>query len=105
MDRVYKRGIREVARTLQDLRDQFAALDSKTDWTRLRVEPLLDHAKELTSLIESREFARETARLRSGVEMFHADLVYFGDNIRGLKRALTAEQKAALRRRRSTTHR
>jgi hypothetical protein len=100
MDRVYKQSIPGVVKSLEELRSQFAGLESRTDWTRLRIEPLLKHAKLLDSLLSSGEFARERARLRAGVGMLHADLIYFRENIRGLKKALASERKAALRRRR-----
>jgi hypothetical protein len=99
MDRVYKQDIPNVIKILEELRGEFARLDSKTDWTRLRIEPLLEHARQLARLLRSRRFARETGRLRSGVGMFHADLVYFRENIRGLKNILESETKAALHRR------
>ena len=99
MDRVYKRSIPGVLKTLEGLRTQFAGFDSKTDWTKLRINPLLEHARLLNSLLRSGEFARERARLKAGVSMLHSDLVYFRENIRGLKRVLESERKAALRRR------
>jgi hypothetical protein len=43
MDRAYKQDIPSVIKRLEGLRDAFATLDSKTDWTRLRIEPLLEH--------------------------------------------------------------
>jgi hypothetical protein len=98
MDRAYKQDIPSVIKRLEGLRDAFAALDSKTDWTRLRIEPLLEHAKSLDRLIHTRQFARETTRLRRGVAMFHADLVYFRGNLQGLKKVLESERKAAPRR-------
>jgi hypothetical protein len=99
MDRVYKRSIPDAIHRLEALRTQFADVDPKTDWTRLRVEPLLAHAKSLRGLLRSRSFARETSRLRTGVGMFHADLVYLQDNIRGLEKILISERTRALRRR------
>jgi hypothetical protein len=99
MDRVYKEDIPSVVKTLQALRDEFVRLDSRTDWARLRIEPLLGHAKRLDRLLRSKDFVGETARLRVGVGMFHADLVYFRENIRGLKNVLALERKAALNRR------
>ena len=98
MDRVYKRGIPGVIKSLEDLKTDFESLGPTTDWTRLRIEPLLKHAKLLDRLLRSKEFAREAARLSAGVDMFHADLVYFGENIRGLKKVLASERKAAPRR-------
>src|ERR1700739_57710 len=98
MDRAYKQDIPSVIKRLEGLRDAFATLDSKTDWTRLRIEPLLEHAKSLDRLIHARQFTRETTRLRRGVAMFHADLVYFRENLQGLKKVLESERKAAPRR-------
>jgi len=98
MDRAYKQDIPSVIKRLEGLRDAFATLDSKTDWTRLRIEPLLEHAKSLDRLIHLRQFARETTRLRRGVAMFHADVVYFRQNLQGLKNVLESERKAAPRR-------
>src|ERR1700740_910894 len=98
MDRTYKQDIPSVIKRLEGLRDAFATLDSKTDWTRLRIEPLLEHAKSLDRLIHARQFTRETTRLRRGVAMFHADLVYFRENLQGLKKVLESERKAAPRR-------
>jgi hypothetical protein len=98
MDRAYKQDIPSVIKRLERLRDAFATLDSKTDWTSLRIEPLLEHAKSLDRLIHARQFARETTRLRRGVAMFHADLVYFRENIQGLKKVLESERKATPRR-------
>ena len=95
MDRAYKQDIPSVIKRLERLRDAFVTLDSKTDWTSLRIEPLLEHAKSLDRLIHARQFARETTRLRRGVAMFHADLVYFKGNIQGLKKVLESERKAA----------
>src|ERR1700722_680410 len=97
VDRSYKQDIPSVIKRLEHMRDQFAAIDSKTDWTRLRIEPLLEHAKSLDRLIHAKQFARETTRLRRGVAMFHADLVYFRDNIRGLNKVLESEKKGAAR--------
>jgi hypothetical protein len=99
MDRVYKRGIPDIVKSLEQLKVEFVNLGSTTDWTRLRIEPLLEHAKLLDRRLRSRKFARETARLRAGVGMFHADLVYFGENIRGLRKILASERKAAQHRR------
>jgi hypothetical protein len=99
MDRVYQQGIPGVVKSLAELKAEFGSFHPTTDWTRLRIEPLLEHARSLERLLRSREFAREAARLRGGVDMFHADLAYFGENIRGLKKVLASEKKAALRRR------
>jgi len=98
VDRAYKQDIPSVIKRLERLRDAFATLDAKTDWTRLRIEPLLEHATSLDRLIHGKQFARETTRLRRGVAMFHADLVYFRENLQGLKKVLESERKAAPRR-------
>ena len=99
MDRTYKQDIPFVTKRLEHMRDEFAGVDSKTDWTMLRIEPLLEHAKSLDRLIHAKHFARETARLRRGVAMFHADLVYFRENVYELKKLLESEKKRATRRR------
>jgi hypothetical protein len=93
VDRVYKQDIPAARRTLEKLVEQFSRLDSKTDWTALRIEPLLDHAKTLERLLRRPRFSRETARLPRGVSMFHADLVYFRDNIKTLQAILASARK------------
>lgn len=65
----------------------------RTDWTKLRVEPLLEHVKRLDQILTSPKFARETVRLRKGVAMFHADLVYLRTNMK----AMIADERAANR--------
>ncbi len=95
MDRVYKGSIPAAIKDLVRLKLEFARLEPKTDWTELRIKPLLSHAKQLDRLLKSRRFSGEIERLRRGVEMFHADLVYFRDNIRGLEKLLQKERKAA----------
>ena len=93
MDRSYKEDIPKAKRALQQLTKEFAASGSTTDWTKLRIEPLLEHVKSLERLLRSAKFARETARLRRGVVMFHSDLVYLRENIKALKKILKAELK------------
>jgi hypothetical protein len=94
MDRVYKEGIPAARKALEELQEQFSGLDSTTDWKKLRIEPLLEHARWLERLLRSPKFSRETSRLRRGVVMFHADLVYLRDNIKALKVTLEAERKS-----------
>ena len=74
MDRSYKEDIPKTRRALEKLRKEFSGVVSATDWTKLRIEPLLDHVKSLERLLRSPKFARETAWLRRGVVMFHSDL-------------------------------
>jgi hypothetical protein len=88
VDRVYKRDIPATRKALEKLITEFSRLDSKTDWKRLRVQPLLEHARSLERLLRSPRFARETSRLPRGVAMFRSDLVYFRDNIKALKAVL-----------------
>ena len=94
VDRVYKSGLPELRNALETLREEFSNLGSKTDWTKLRVEPLLRHSESLVKLLESEEFSREASRLRKGVVLFHSDLVYFRTNVKGLKKILQSEKKA-----------
>jgi hypothetical protein len=98
VDRVYKAGIPAARRSLEELRVKFAQVDSRTDWSKLRVEPLLQHARTLERLLRAKEFSGETSRLRGGVVMFHSDLVYFRDNVKALKAILESEVKSSVAR-------
>ena len=98
MDRSYKEDIPRAKRALEELRNEFAGVASTTDWTKLRIEPLLDHAKFLERVLRSPKFARETARLRRGVVMFHADLIYLRENVKALKEILEVERRSHRRR-------
>ena len=93
VDRVYKAAIPQLREELVRLKAEFSRLDSGTDWTRLRVEPLLRHAEALERLLSQPDFAKEYSRLRKGVVMFHSDLVYLRDNVKALKKALESEKK------------
>ena len=93
VDRVYKKDLPALRNSLEELRESFSNLSSKTDWTKLRIEPLLKHLRSLEQLLESGEFSRESSRLTKGVELFHSDLVYFRTNVRGLEKLLQSEKK------------
>jgi hypothetical protein len=93
VDRVYKADLPTVRQALEKLRDNFSKVESKTDWTKLRIEPLLRHVEALERLSRSAEFSKEFSRLRKGVEVFHADLVYFRTNVKGLEKLLQSELK------------
>jgi hypothetical protein len=94
VDRVYKEDIPASRRALEELNRQFSRLDSRTDWSKLRIEPLLEHARTLERLLRSPKFSRETSRLRRGVVMFYSDLVYFRENLKALKVILKAESRS-----------
>jgi hypothetical protein len=98
MDRTYKEDIPSTRRALEELKKEFSGVPSTTDWTRLRIEPLLNHVKSLERLLRSPKFARETARLRRGVVMFHFDLVYLRENVKALKEILKIERSSHRRR-------
>ena len=100
VDRVYKASLPALRKDLEKLREDFSHLGSRTDWAKLRIEPLLEHVGSLERLRGSREFSQESSRLRRGVEMFHSDLVYFRTNGRALEKLLQSEQTALARRRR-----
>jgi hypothetical protein len=89
VDRVYKKNIPALRKTLETLKRQFSSIKSKTDWARLRVEPLLHHAKQLEHQLRT----QGSARLKTGVRMFHSDLVYLQENVNGLKVVLASEKK------------
>jgi len=95
VDSAYKAGLPRLRKALERLRDDFSNLDSsKTDWTRLRIEPLLKHLDSLEQLLNSGEFSEEFSRLRKGVELFHSDLVYLRANVKGLEKMLQSEKKS-----------
>ncbi len=94
MDRSYKEDVPALRRALEALRREFARLDSRTDWKRLRIEPLLAHARGLERLMKSPKFARETSRLPGGVAMFHSDLVYLRNNVKTLRAILRKATRA-----------
>lgn len=93
VDKVYKKDLRVLRNALEELRESFSNLNSRTDWTKLRIEPLLKHLRSLEQLLESGEFSRESSRLTKGVELFHSDLVYFRTNVEGLEKVLQSEKK------------
>ena len=93
VDKVYKKELPALRNALEELRENFSSLSSKTDWTKLRIEPLLKHLRSLEWLLESGEFSREFSRLTKGVELFHSDLEYFRTNVRGLEKVLQSEKQ------------
>jgi hypothetical protein len=93
VDRVYKATLPRVRKELEALRAEFSRVGTKTDWAKLRIEPLMRHLDSLEQLLHSPEFSGESARLGKGVHMFHSDLVYLRDNVRALKKMLEAEKK------------
>jgi hypothetical protein len=101
VDRVYKASLPTLRRDLENLRDGFAQLGSRTDWSELRIEPLLQHLDSLARPLRSERFSREFARLRRGVAMFHSDLVYLRTNVKELEKVLQHEKEATGRRSKS----
>lgn len=97
MDRSYKEDIPKLKKALEALKEEFSGVASTTDWISLRIEPLLAHARSLEGLLRSPKFARETARLRRGVVMFHADLIYLRENVKALKQMLAVEKQSSRR--------
>lgn len=94
VDRVYKASVPEMRKVLARLRERFSTLDSKIDWTRVRVEPVLKHAEELEKLLKSPKFSLEFSRLTKGVSLFHSDLVYLRANVKGLEKILQSETES-----------
>jgi len=95
VDRVYKSDLPRLRKALEKLRDDFCKLDSgKTDWSKLRIDPLLKHLDSLEQLLHSEEFSEEFSRLRKGVKLFHTDLVYLRENVKGLEELLRSEKKS-----------
>jgi hypothetical protein len=98
VDRAYKGALPDFRKTLVRMRGEFSKLKTKTDWARLRVDPLLRHVKELEKRLKSPDFSGETARLRKGVKQFHSDLVYLRDNVKWLQEILRSEKGSLTRR-------
>ncbi len=93
VDRVYKAGLPKLKHSFEKLREEFSKLDPETDWTNLRIEPLLKHIDTLEQLLYSPEFSQEFSRLRKGVRMFHSDLSYFRENVKELQKLLRSEKR------------
>ena len=93
VDRVYKAAIPGLRKELEQLRKEFSDLKPSTDWVRLRLDPVLHHAKELERRLLSKSFAAEVSRLSKGVSLFHSDLVYLRTNVKELRKLLQTEKK------------
>jgi hypothetical protein len=94
VDRVYKAGIPALREALENLKTEFSRLNAETDWMKVRVEPLLQHAMKLEHQLKS----EGSSRLTKGVRMFHSDLVYLRENVNALKEVLQSERKTLQRR-------
>ncbi len=95
VDRVYRSAWPGLRRALRVLKTEFSKIDVRTDWVRLRIDPLLLHLGVLEALVRS----WEASPLRRGVPMLHSDLVYFRENIRGLQQVLASEKRWSQRQR------
>ncbi len=98
VDRVYKGAIPSFRTELEELKRESSRLRSRTDWNRLRVEPLIRHVASLERILESERFGAEIARLRRGMGMFRSDRVYLRTNLSALQDTLPREKKRAERR-------
>jgi hypothetical protein len=94
VDRVYKSDLPRLRNTLITIRDEFSNINAKTNWVKLRIEPLLNHIESLEEVLNSPEFSQEFSRLRVGVGMFHSDLVYLRENVKGLNEVLQSEKNS-----------
>ena len=95
VDRVYKGGIPELRKDLEKLRDDFLDIGSKTNWVKMRIEPVLRHAETLEQLMVSPEFSQDFSHLTKGVVLFHSDLVYLRTNVKGLKEIFRSEKRSS----------
>ena len=53
---------------------------------------MLKHLDSLEQLLHSEESSREFSHLRSDVQLFHSDLVYLRENVKGLEEILHSEK-------------
>jgi len=98
VDRVYIEDLPRLRKALEELREEFSNIGpSRTDWVKLRIDPLLKHLESLEQVLHSKEFSREFSRLKKGVVMFHSDLVYLRENVKGLNAVLRSEKKSLKR--------
>lgn len=97
VDRVYRNAWPSLRKALLGLKSEFSKIDTSTDWVRLRIDPLLSHLELLEALVRS----WESLPLRGAVPMLHSDLVYFRQNVQGLKRVLASERRWSQRPRKS----
>ena len=95
VDREYKTDLPRLRKALEELRENFSSIGpSKTDWVKLRIDPLLKHLDLLEHLLNSKEFSSEFSHLRKGVALFHSDLVYLRKNVKELEKLLQSEKKS-----------
>lgn len=97
VDRVYKNDLPRLRGALLGMKAEFSRLEPRTDWVRLRIDPLLRHLRELEALIPR----IEASGLHGGVPQLHSDLVYLRQNVEALKARLAAETKRGPGRRKS----
>ena len=95
VDRVYKADLPRLRKALEELRGEFSSIESRTDWVKLRIDPLLKHLDSLERSLASEEFSGEASRLRNGVRLFHSDLVYLRENVKGLEKLLESEKESS----------
>jgi hypothetical protein len=92
VDRVYQSGIPRLRKSLEDLRREFNGLGTRTDWARIRIEPVLRHAQALERILLAPRHTQALGRLTRGVALFHSDLVYLRTNVQELRRLLETER-------------
>lgn len=98
VDRVYRSDLPALRKAFSELRSEFSRLEDRSDWVRLRIDPLLQHVERLERLVPQ----WESSPMRGGVPMLHSDLVYLRENLRRLQTRLDAVQER--RRRPGRTH-
>jgi hypothetical protein len=93
VDQVYKKQLPELRGALEQLREDFSNLGSKTDWTKLRIEPLLSHIESLEQVLGS-ERVRErifAIEKRSGALSFRPGVL--SNECSGTERASSVREK------------
>src|SRR5437667_463840 len=63
VDRAYKEDLPAFRKVLEKLKEDFSNLSPKTNWTRLRIEPLLKHLESMERILGSPESSGEFSNL------------------------------------------
>jgi hypothetical protein len=81
----YLFNLKRLKKELEEIKDDFSKFDPLTDWTRAKVNPLLNHVGNLMESLKW--FPRSLDE-----KLLEDDVKYFEENIKGLRIVLKSEQ-------------